>query len=178
MRHKLRTLRNAAGFTLIEACAALGVTATLASQALPAMSGLMQSQRMTAYAERLASDLREARTLSIHHNQTVQLSFGAKGNTQCYVIYSGSGSCACSGASTTCDASATAHKTVALSHPTALNFWNNKQRIAFSAGQGFGSMASVGVLDAKGNGIKHVIAITGRIRSCSVDAPRNHLPKC
>ncbi|MEO3693753.1 GspH/FimT family pseudopilin [Roseateles paludis] len=178
MRHKLRTLRNAAGFTLIEACMALGVTATLASQALPAMSGLMQSQRTAAYADRLASDLREARTLSIHHNQPVQLSFGAKGNTQCYVIYTGNGTCTCSGANTTCDAGAAAHKTVALTDQTALNYWNNKQRITFSASQGFGSMASVGVLDAKGNGIKHVIAITGRIRSCSVDRPRSHLPKC
>jgi Tfp pilus assembly protein FimT len=178
MRHNLRSLRNAAGFTLIEACAALGVTATLASQALPAMSGLMQNQRTAVHADRLASDLREARTLSIHHNATVQLSFGAKGNTQCYVIYTGDGNCTCSGSAATCDADAVAHKTVTLSNANALNFWNNKQRLAFSAGQGFGGMASVGVLDAEGNGIKHIIAITGRIRSCSVNGARSHMPKC
>ena len=92
MRHKLRTSATPQVSPDRSLRSTFGVTATLASQALPAMSGLMQSQRMTAYAERLASDLREARkSLSIHHNQTV-LSFGAGQHPVLRHLYSGSGS--------------------------------------------------------------------------------------
>ena len=155
MRHKLRTSATPQVSPDRSLRSTGGVTATLASQALPAMSGLMQSQRMTAYAERLASDLREARPVHPPQSRPCSCPSVPKGNTQCYVIYSGSGSCACSGASTTCDASATAHKTVALSHPTALNF-GTTSNASPSAPARVSAAWQVWALDAKGNGIKHV----------------------
>lgn len=157
---------------------ALGIAATMVSQALPALSALMNAQRTNAIAYGLATDLREARHAAIHSNRTIELSFGAKGNTQCYVVFTGSGTCTCSGSRPVCDPSTTVLKTVSIGDQARLTFWNNRQRLAFSAGQGLGPMASLGVVDSKGEGVKHIVAVTGRIRSCSTSTSRGGLPKC
>lgn len=79
--------RALGGFTLAELLVTLAVAAILVTTAIPALTDLLDSQRLRATAQRIAADLRYARTEAIkrHADIPIGVSF-APGRDWCYGI--------------------------------------------------------------------------------------------
>lgn len=64
-------MNKQAGFTLVELMIALGLTAVLASVAIPSFAGLIQSNRVTSYTNDLIASLATARSEAVKRGQRV-----------------------------------------------------------------------------------------------------------
>lgn len=79
--------RAQSGFTLVELMVTLAVLAILVTTAVPALTDLLDSQRLRATAQRIATDLRYARAEAVkrHADIPIGVSF-APGRDWCYGI--------------------------------------------------------------------------------------------
>ncbi|MBI5462887.1 MAG: GspH/FimT family pseudopilin [Gammaproteobacteria bacterium] len=79
--------RSQSGYTLVELLVTLAVVAILVTTALPALTDLIDSQRLRATAQQIAADLRYARSEAIkrHADIPIGVSF-APGRDWCYGI--------------------------------------------------------------------------------------------
>lgn len=79
--------RAHSGFTLIELMVTLAVAAILATTALPAFSDLLDSQRLRATAQQIATDLRYARSEAIKRHAAIPIGVSfTPGSEWCYGI--------------------------------------------------------------------------------------------
>lgn len=169
-----------AGFTLIELSVALGVSAILLGQAVPAASKLRQDQLLRAEADELASDIRFAKA-EAQAGEGVTLRFDAKGPASCYVIHTGTGDdCVCKpAAEPVCKNNAVALKSKWLAPAVPASMKTNAQTMFFAARQGLvGSTASIELASPGGTTIRQVVAMTGRIRTCTVTGKVAGLTPC
>jgi type IV fimbrial biogenesis protein FimT len=79
--------RTPSGYTLVELLVTLAVVAILVTTALPALTDLVDSQRLRTTAQQIATDLRYARSEAIkrHADIPIGVSF-ASGSDWCYGI--------------------------------------------------------------------------------------------
>lgn len=180
-RNATTARRNSRGFTLVELCAGLGVCATIAGQALPALSRLHHEQALRATAEALGSDLRLARSEAVRSSDPVFFRVSAKGENACYVIHTGAkDGCDCAGGKPVCkSAASTVIKAVWLPGQLPLVLRSNAETLQFQHRQGLVTQTgSVELALKDGAAIRQVVAITGRVRSCSVGSKMGGLPRC
>jgi Tfp pilus assembly protein FimT len=181
MNRTTRTRRNSRGFTLVELCAGIGICATLLSQAVPAMSKLQQQQKLRARAEALASDLRFARSEAVRTGESVHFRVSGKGANACYVLHTGAkDDCDCAGGQAVCKAAAGSvikAEWLPASQPVTLR--SNAETLEFQHRQGLVTQTgSIELSLSSGVGIRQVIAITGRVRSCASGGKLAGLPNC
>ena len=156
------------GFTLVELVAVVAVTGIVATAAVPSLSGLIDTQRISGVASELASDLQHARAEAVQRNQGVRVSF--KPDAACYVIHTGAADqcqCAASGPAT-CEGGAQALKTVALDDTRHISVHSNVASMVFDPVHGTASpAATLRITGPQGRSVQHTVNIMGRVRSCS-----------
>jgi type IV fimbrial biogenesis protein FimT len=173
--------RSSAGVSLIELCVCLAVIAILLSQAVPAMEQLKQGQRLDLIAQTLMTDLQQARSEAVQRADTVHLRFSRHALGSCYLMHTGeSGQCTCDDSGQAfCAATAQLIKRewVAASQRIALR--SNVNSMSFQARQGtVTSTGSIDISDSAGPTIRHIVSITGRVRTCSPNGAVTRLPAC
>ncbi|MBO9689412.1 GspH/FimT family pseudopilin [Roseateles chitosanitabidus] len=185
-RHRRRTrLRRgrALGFSLIEALVALALIAIVATMAAPELREWLWRTRLSSAARTVLSDLQLARSEALQGGRNVILRFSDDGaGATCYVLHTGPlNSCSCRmQAPPTCEGEAQAIRQT--SWPAArgrASVRSNVPSMLFSGRQGTVSVA--GSIDVAIEGIgtvRHVVSLTGRVRSCSPDRGTNLLPRC
>ena len=159
------------GFTLVELVVVVAVTGIVATAAVPSLSGLVDTQRISGVASELASDLQYARAQAVQRNQGVRVSFNA--DAGCYVIHTGSADqCQCSASGpATCEGDAQALKTVALDDTRRIGLHSNVASMVFDPVHGTASpAATLRITGPQGRSVQHTVNIMGRVRSCSPQA--------
>ena len=173
--------RNSRGFTLVELCAGIGICATLISQAVPAMSKLQQQQKLRAQADALAGDLRFARSEAARTDESVYFRVSGKGANACCALHTGAkDACDCAGGQAVCKAgSGSVIKAEWLPVNLPVTLHSNAETLEFQHRQGLVTQTgSIKLSLSSGVGIRQVIAITGRVRSCASGEKLAGLPKC
>ena len=181
MNRTANTRRNSRGFTLVELCAGLGVCAALLGQAVPSMGKLHQEQKLRATSEALATDLRFARSEAARLGDSVFFRISGKGANACYVLHTGAkDDCDCAGGEAVCKKSGSEiikAEWLPTSQPVRIS--SNAETLQFQLHQGL--VTQTGTIELRldgGSAIRQVVAITGRVRSCSVGTRMGALPKC
>lgn len=181
MNHTANFRRQSRGFTLVEFCASVGISAALLGQALPAMNQLRQEQKLRASAESLVSDLRFARSESARMNTSVHFRVSGRGVNACYLIHTGlRNDCDCAGEKADCRRpSSQVIKAEWLPVNQPLRISSNAESLEFQHRQGLTTQTgSIDLSLSGGSTIRQVVAITGRVRSCYVNAKVAGLPRC
>lgn len=178
---RTRAARRGAGVTLIELCVTLSIAALLLSQAIPAMQQLRQRVLLRTAAEALGADLRLARDEALALNQPVHFRISHKGAAACYLLHVGpKDSCDCAGGRTVClGGGARLIKATWLPAASPLQLISNVESMQFM--QGRGTVTPTGSIEVRLNdrdAIRQVVAITGRVRSCSPMTAVADLPRC
>ncbi len=167
-----------AGFTLVELLLSLALVAILLTTALPALSDLLDSQRLRATAQQIATDLRYARSEAIkrHADIPIGVSF-APGSDWCYGI-SQQLPCDCR----ELDWHSTSACLLDLAHARQLHAVANDSRghiemlsASFSSAQttsfdplrGIASAGTVKLRSQRGKHLDIVVSTLGRVRICA-----------
>ncbi|WP_157548994.1 GspH/FimT family protein [Piscinibacter sakaiensis] len=166
--------RRAAGLSLAELCMVLAVLAAVLAVAVPGLEGLIERRRLHGGAALLAADLHWVRSEARARGEALRFSVLAGPDGQCTLVHTGTReACRCpeAGRLPGCDGGA-----VAL----VARHWPARDRIRVEANVGSmlydpvqGTTSPAGrlqVLDSRGQGITHVVNLSGRLRSCSPQA--------
>ena len=162
--------RSTRGFSLVEVTVALAVLAVLASMALPAIAGQLARWNLQATAERLASDIGEARHEAARDGRTLHLLLQA-GERWCWSVSEAPG-CACHEARH-CQrqlARATDHPGVVVETAAALSFAPTADTA--------GASSSLRLASRHGDRLEVRLAPLGRARVCAPDGPRMGYGAC
>ncbi len=181
MNRTARTHRSSRGFTLVELCVSMGICVTLLGHAVPAMTKLRQEQLLRVTAESLANDLRFARSEASRLSDSVHFRVSAKGAQACYVLHTGAAKdCDCAGGQAVCKTATSAVlKAQWLPANQPLTLRSNAETLQFQHRQGLVTQTgSIEVALENGPGIRQVIAITGRVRTCATHEKFGRLAKC
>jgi len=164
------------GFTLIEACIVIAVTALVTGAAVPGLQAVLEGRRLSGAATLLATDIQYVRTEALARNRPLRLSFHADGDSACYVIHTGTAAqctCATEGAAL-CSEGAEQIKTVHLPASERVGLQANVASVLFDplhcTSTPAGTLREIGT---QGREVRHVINIMGRVRSCS---PQGAMP--
>lgn len=168
------------GFTMLELCASVGICATLLGQAVPALTKLRQEQALRATSEALASDLRFARAEAVRTGDSVYFRIRGRGANACYVLHTGArNDCDCMGGTATCREGSHVIKAEWLPAASAMTLSSNAETLQFQHRQGL--VTQTGSIELKldrGAGIRQVVAITGRVRSCATGGRLAGIQSC
>jgi type IV fimbrial biogenesis protein FimT len=159
------------GFTLIELLLTVALVALLASLAAPAMSQLIERQRLRGAAEALAQELKQARNHALTHQTAVFFSLDDSARAWCYG-WSDRAACDCqadSDCSTHLADSNLSHRIRSNDYPAislSLNRDASRQLIQFSAIRATATAASFTLNNSAGE-LKVIVSPLGRVRQCS-----------
>jgi len=173
--------RNRSGFTLVELCTCLGIAAALLGQAVPSLSKLRQEQALRAAANALAGDLRLARSEAVNAGESVYFRVSGKGANACYVLHTGArNECDCAGGKAVCKTPGSqVIKAEWVSAGQPMRLRSNAETLVFQYRQGLVTQTgSIELSLDNGPGIRQVIAITGRVRSCATGAKLAGMVNC
>lgn len=179
--HRAAHQASQLGLSLVETLIYCLILAVLLSLALPALKDMAQRQRLHGIAQTLMLDLQQARSEAVSGAEAVQFQLDAHTTGSCYVLHTGApGSCRCdrNGASV-CSEAGTALKTQWLSAARSIAIRANVSSLGFQARQG--SVTNTGSIDVRigdGVGIRHIVSIAGRVRSCALGGSIAGLPAC
>ncbi|MCE4539789.1 GspH/FimT family pseudopilin [Pelomonas sp. P7] len=169
------------GVSLVELCVGAGVLALLAGAAIPALTQFRREQALRAAADALASDLRLARSEAARTGDSVYFRVSGKGSQSCYLLHTGTGNgCDCSASGqASCTTPGSAIIKAEWLPRASLLLRSNAETFEFQFRQGL--VTQTGSIDlslVNGPGIRQVVAIIGRVRSCYIGAKLSGLPKC
>jgi Tfp pilus assembly protein FimT len=181
MNRTVNTRRNSRGFTLVELCVGVGICAALVGQAVPALGKLHQQQTLRAKAEALASDLRLARSEAARNGESVFFRVSGKGAGACYVLHTGvKDGCDCAGGQPVCTKPGSqVIKAEWLPSSQPVRISSNAETLEFQFRQGL--VTQTGSIELRldnGRAIRQIVAITGRVRGCSVGAKLAGMTAC
>ncbi len=159
------------GISLIEVLVVLAVLGVLLAMAMPSMSGLVQRQRLSGAAEAFRSDFQLARMQALGSGRTVRVAFFEHPAGSCYLVHLGAiGSCQClPGGAPQC-----AQPQQLLAHhwlpqSRGLRLSANVKQMSIDGQRGTVTpTATIELRNARGDRLVHVVAITGRLRSCGL----------
>lgn len=181
MKHPASTRRSRCGFTIVELCVALGIAAVLIGQAVPAMQQLRHVQALRGHADALATDLRFARSEAARRSRSVYFRVSGKGANACYVLHTGArNDCDCAGSQAVCRVPGSeVIKAEWLPSGRPITLHSNAETLEFQHRKGLVTQTgSIELKLAGGSGVRQVIAITGRVRSCYTGPQVAGLKKC
>ncbi len=175
------------GLSLIEALVSVALVALVAMMAGPDLRDWLWRQRLANAAQAVLGDLQLARSEAIQGARNVIVRFGGdesgvSGSGRCYVLHTGPvGGCGCRvDAPPVCEAGAQAIKQMRWQRGQGqAEVLSNVPSMLFSGRQGTVSVS--GTVEVKLDGIgsvRHIVSITGRVRSCTPDAGMGRLPRC
>jgi type IV fimbrial biogenesis protein FimT len=165
------------GLTLIETATTLAIGAVMATSAVSGFSELRQRRQIEGVASELASDLQFVRSEAVARNRNVSISFGTlPGGASCYVIHTGAPSaCNCAHAGPAlCTGPAEVIKAVRAPAGGRVVIQTKVASMLYHPVRGTTSpAATIHVGTPQGAGLRHVVNILGRVRTCS---PAGGLP--
>ena len=161
------------GVTLVESLVVMVITAVVLSVALPSFESARARRHLDGMAAQLETELQFARSLAVARNETVRIGFEAKDATSCVIIHSGSpGDCVCGdGGPAVCKAGAQEIRTTRLDARSPVSVHSNSRSIGFSPH--FGTVtptATMEVANRRGEVVRLVVNVMGRVRSCTPGA--------
>lgn len=181
IRH-LPASRKDRGLALIEALSTSMIVASLTAVAASATQTWVSNGRADAVSDALMVDLREARSVALSTGTNIKFTLQRQPAGTCYLVYfERSGNrCECDmQGQARCPASATLIKREWIASTQRLTVSSNATNLNFESMSGLVTpAASIELVPEQGGRIKHVISITGRVRRCSPDGQRGHLPRC
>ncbi|WAC71832.1 prepilin-type N-terminal cleavage/methylation domain-containing protein [Roseateles sp. SL47] len=159
------------GFTLLETLVVVALLAALLAFVLPAGIQWQQRQRLWHAAEQVLSDLYLARGEALHGARNIIFRIIPSAAGSCYVVFSGPvNGCSCSvEGPPSCGGDARPLKTAQWPHRSGFPMLiTNVPSMLFSGRQGTVALAATLRISIEDVGeVRHVVGITGRIRSCS-----------
>lgn len=177
-----RKLRSAArGFTLVELCVVAGIGAALITQAVPALKQLREMQTLKVHSQALSSDLRFARAEARRLNAPVFFRVSGRGANACYLLHTGArNDCDCSGGQAVCRVPGSAViKAEWLPPNSKLAVKSNAETMEFQHREGLVTQTGSIELQLRPDvGVRHVVAITGRARTCYTGSKISGMSKC
>ncbi|WP_431261753.1 GspH/FimT family pseudopilin [Roseateles chitinivorans] len=183
------------GVSLIELLVSIALVALAAVLAGPDLRDWLWRQRLANAAQAVLGDLQLARSEAIQGARNVILRFGGdvsavSGSGRCYVLHTGAPSATTATASATCDCrleapplcdgGAQAIKQARWSGGRGqAEVVSNVPSMLFSGRQGTVSVSGTIEVRMAGIGaVRHIVSITGRVRSCTPDGALGRLPRC
>jgi type IV fimbrial biogenesis protein FimT len=156
------------GLTLIELLMVLAVLSITLGQSAPSFKAMLQKRRLEAASSDVVADLQYARSEAVARNRTVRIVFEQHDTGSCYVIHAG-GTCHCAADGTaSCSPNAGLIKSFGLSASSGLTLTSNAAFITLDPVLGtFSPTATLNLTSTGGIGIRHVVNLLGRVRSCS-----------
>ncbi|OWQ92163.1 hypothetical protein CDN99_07405 [Roseateles aquatilis] len=174
--------RPARGFSLIEAFVGIALVALVAMLAGPDLRDWLWRVRLSNAAQAVLGDLQLARSEALQGARNVIIRFGEDAAGSCYVLHTGPvGACACRmDTPPVCEDSARPIRQMRWHlRPGHATVRSNVPSMLFSGRQGTVSVAGTIDVQVEGIGVvRHVIGITGRVRSCTPDGAMSRLPRC
>jgi Tfp pilus assembly protein FimT len=173
--------RNQRGFTLVEVCVSVGICAALLGQAAPAMTEFRQQRALMSTSEALSTDLRFARSEAVRSQEPVFFRISGKGAQACYILHTGvKNDCDCADGQAQCKSAASqVIKAEWLTERQSVRIQSNAETLQFQHRQGLVTQTGrIELALPNGNTVRHVVAITGRARTCAVGQRMGSLPKC
>lgn len=161
--------RQSSGFTLVEVLVSVAVSGVLAAAALPSLGEQVERQRMRGIGESLRSDLQVARTQALSQHRSVRITFSQTAAGSCYVVYQGpANACTCDAeGATQCKPGATALSVQGVPSRLGVQLSANVGTMVFDGRSGTVTPTGTLTLQTRqGLSMKHVVAVTGRVRSC------------
>ncbi|MGQ3050736.1 MAG: GspH/FimT family pseudopilin [Roseateles sp.] len=181
MNRTANARRNSRGFTLVELCVSVGICATLLGQAIPALGKLQQEHKLRASTQALGADLRLARSEVARTGKPVFFRISGKGANACYLLHTGAkDDCDCAGGKPVCKKPGSeVIKAEWLSANQPVRISSNAETLQFQYRQGLVTQTgSIELRLDQGPALRQVVAITGRVRTCSVGAKLGSIAKC
>ena len=168
------------GLTLVESLVSLGVCVTALGSAVPGLDHLRARQHLVGATAQLQTELAYARSLAVARNQTVHVGFESSGAATCYVIHSGKpGDCTCIAGPAVCQPGAEALRSVKHDSAAAVSVRSNSRSIGFSPHNGTVTpTATMATTNRRGEELRLVINIMGRVRSCTPSAGLPEYARC
>jgi type IV fimbrial biogenesis protein FimT len=166
------------GFTLLEACIALAISAILLGTVLPSFKKAVERRQLEGAAAQLRTDIALARSLAVARNESLRMAFSSP---SCYVVHTGaSGACNCDAAGNArCTGAAAPLRTVQLGEGRQLALASNSKSILLDGAHGTVTPAStIKITGRSGAAIHAVVNIMGRVRNCSPGRTLPGYPAC
>jgi len=173
--HRFTPPSAQAGVTLIGMLMSLAIVGILVSQALPAMGGFRDRQQLRAVADQLRSDLQELRQRAVNGQRDLRLHVEAV----CYLIHDGAiDACRCDTKKQEAVCTSPANVLELQWTPVTLAS-NYAHDSTFNAQNGTVTPAStLSLRSARGEELREIIAITGRVRGCAVGGGFSGMTTC
>lgn len=169
MKHRTLAVQLIAGFSLVECMMVTAIVAVTAGALLPDFSRMQQRHRLEGTAAQLQTEMQFARSLAVTERQAVRFSFRAEAGKSCYVIHTGSPSaCVCTGQAAACTGDARAIRTVGFEDERGIRTTSNSASFLFDPIKGTVTpTASVTVANSRGDKIRLIVNVMGRVRACT-----------
>ncbi len=169
MSHPAGCFKRQKGLGLIELCVVIAVLLVLLAIAMPSLASALQRQRLQGVGEALRSDYQQARMLALGTGRSVRIGFVQADGGSCYLVYQGPlGACTCSSSGQAqCRADAQLLNHQWLSTQRGLSMAANVQTLTIDGKRGTVTPAvTVRLRSRDGAELSHIVAQTGRLRSC------------
>ena len=162
--------RHERGMTLIEAGVVVALTAILLTSAAPDMRRFLDTRRLEAVSDRLATDLQFARIESVARHQALRLTLHRGTEAGCYLLHTGAASqCRCEAdGRAVCEGDAVLVKAVSVPPAERATLSANVASMLFDPV--LGTVTPTGtwrITGADGRAVHHVVNLIGRVRTCS-----------
>jgi Tfp pilus assembly protein FimT len=161
------TRKQQFGISLVESLVTLAVSGSLLGGALPSLQGVVEKQRLQAAGETLRSDLAEARLLALSTGRSLRVALPTAAGGRCYLVFRGGAQdCRCDAAgAAVCQPGAELLQHQVL--PQGVQLQANAGSLLIDGRRGTVTpAASLQMQTGSGQQLRHVIAMTGRVRSC------------
>lgn len=177
----LRSSRRQTGITMVEQLVALAVTAAAASTVLPAWDSFSQRRELESAAALLRTDIHHARSLATTQQRPVRLTTRLDTGGACYIVHTGQAAeCTCDGSGAArCTGDAQLLRSAVFPATGVLTLRSNVTSMLFDGS--WGTVTPTGSLELsnlKGQTLRLVINVLGRVRHCTTSPSLSHVTAC
>ena len=166
------------GVSLVEVMITVAIAAVTVGAVLPDFSRMQQRHRLDGVAGQLESEMQFARSMAVADGRAVRFGFRAVAGQSCYVIHTGGpGACQCEGETAVCTGAAAAIRSAGFNDSEGMRVTSNSASFMFDPVKGTVSpTATVTLANAKGDVVRLVVNVMGRVRACSPSGLTGHKP--
>ena len=173
--------RRQTGITLVEQLVTGSIASALALSSLTGLEEAKGKRRLESAAAQVESELQFARSSAVTRSETVRVAFGGSATGTCYVIHTGQPhDCTCQAdGSATCSAGAQVVRSAGFPATIGVQISSSADQVGFDAEHGTVTpTTTVQLRNVRGDTIRLVVNVMGRIRSCTLGSPHLGLPTC
>jgi type IV fimbrial biogenesis protein FimT len=173
------TRKTQRGISLVDQAVTMAVVSTILGTAVPSLQGLRDRQALEGLAGQMESELQWARTEAVSRNEAVRFTFDAA--NRCYVVHTGGPrDCRCTAAAApVCTSGAQALRHWSTPADARSSVTSNSTSFAFNPMLGTVTpTATLEVTNPRGEALRLVVNIMGRVRSCSPGGTLTGYARC